>query len=287
MNTTHEIIQEGDIVVMYASRNQYKTIKVTKGKIYQCVYGIYPHDSIIGRKYGEEIQSKDKKGYLYALQLTPSLYTLVLQHRTQVLYHQTIAPVLEYFDITPNSTIVESGTGSGCLSVAFASRLKYGNTIGNGHLYTYEFHEERKKKAEEDFADLGLDQVITVVLRDVVGNGFLIENQLNEGDADCVFLDLPNVHEAIPHAHKVLRVGGKICCFCISIEQVQKSCDELRKDGKFTNILTKEYVTRPYSIRGVFEKNSKQSCIADDVLVHPINTTKGHVGYVTFAMKVN
>ena len=286
MNTTHEIIQEGDIVVLYGSRNQYETIKVTKGKVYQCKYGMYPHDNLIGRKYGEEIESTKGRGFLYALQLTPSLYTLVLQHRTQVLYHETISPVLEYFDITPNSVIVESGTGSGCLSVAFASRLKYGETIGNGHLYTYEFHEQRKLKAEEDFKNFGYEDVITVVLRDVVSNGFLIENQLNEGDADCVFLDLPNVHEAISHAHKVLRIGGKICCFCISIEQVQKSCDELRKDGRFTNILTKEYVTRPYSIRGVFEKKNTNSCIADDVLCCPITTTKGHVGYVTFAMKV-
>ncbi|GAB1219546.1 hypothetical protein ENUP19_0038G0018 [Entamoeba nuttalli] len=195
----------------------------------------------------------------------------------------TISPVLSYFDITPNSIIVESGTGSGCLSAAFGSRLQFGNEQGKGHLYTFEFHEQRKIKAEEDFKMLGLDKVITVVLRDVVQNGFLVEGLLHEQEADCVFLDLPNVYEAITHAYNVLRVGGKICCFCPCIEQIQKSCQELRKDGRFTNLLTKENVIRPYSIKGVGKRSD--DCMSSEILCCPTKTIKGHVGYVTFAIK--
>ncbi|EDR25520.1 hypothetical protein, conserved [Entamoeba dispar SAW760] len=283
MNPTEDIIKEGDTVVMFGSRNQYEIIQVSKGKQYHCKYGIYPHELLIGKHYGDEISSKDNKGHMYALALTPSLYTTVLQHRTQVLYHETISPVLSYFDITPNSIIVESGTGSGCLSAAFGSRLQFGNEHGKGHLYTFEFHEQRKIKAEEDFKMLGLDKVITVVLRDVVQNGFLIDGVLHEQEADCVFLDLPNVHEAITHAYNVLRVGGKICCFCPCIEQIQKSSQELRKDGRFTNLLTKENVIRPYSIKGVGKRND--DCMSSEILCCPTKTIKGHVGYVTFAIK--
>ena len=152
------------------------------------------------------------------------------------------------------------------------------------YLFRLLYQYNRRRIYEEDFKNLKLDEVITVVLRDAVKEGFLIEGVLEKEQADCVFLDLPNVHEAIQNAYDVLRIGGKICCFCISIEQVQKSCEELRKDGKFSNLLTKEYVTRPYSIRGVGKTQNEY--ISKEILCCPINTTKGHVGYVTFAMKV-
>jgi len=49
--------------------------------------------------------------------------------------------VITKLNIKPNSIVVESGTGSCSLSCSIL------NTIKTGHLYTYEFNEERFENA--------------------------------------------------------------------------------------------------------------------------------------------
>ena len=72
-----------------------------------------------------------------------------------------------------------------------------------GHLYTFEFNQDRAVKAKEQFEEAHLDN-ITVTWRDVCGEGFLPKNEgdYNLKECDAVFLDLPNPWEAIGHANK-------------------------------------------------------------------------------------
>ena len=271
-------VKEGDTVVLFRSRTNFRVVTVKAGEVCHNGQGLFPHDALIGLPLGGKAVSQREQGWMYVLPLTPALYAVVLTHRTQVLYQETIAPVLLELDVTPASVIVESGTGSGCLSAAFGARLKAGRDAPTGHLFTFEFHAQRKQLAEEDFARLGLGDVVTVVLRDAVRDGFLVDGALAAGSADCVFLDLPNVHEAVGHAHAVLKPGGRIACFCPCIEQTQKACDELRRDGRFTALETREYIFRPYVLR-------THRAPGAGVLCCPCVSVKGHAGYLTFAMK--
>lgn len=43
---------------------------------------------------------------------TPELYTLCLQHRTQILYNVDISQVILELELKPGSIVVESGTGT-------------------------------------------------------------------------------------------------------------------------------------------------------------------------------
>lgn len=90
--------------------------------------------------------------------------------------------------------VVESGTGSGSLSTSIIRSIFPG-----GHLFTYEFNQVRSEKAREEFDRLGFgeQQLVTVTHRDVLSNGFLLNNEeegtvLVGGESiDAVFLDLP------------------------------------------------------------------------------------------------
>ena len=115
-------------------------------------------------------------------------------------------------ELGPGSVICEAGTGSASLSHAILRAI--GDT---GHLYTCDFHENRVQLARDEFTKHGYGpNRVTATQRDVCSNGWPIE-----GQADAVFLDVPNPWEAIPHAINAIRkTGGRICSFSPCIEQV-------------------------------------------------------------------
>lgn len=138
--------------------------------------------------------------------------------------------------------MVESGTGSGSLSHAFARTI----APSNGHLHTFDFHEERADKARKEFEEHKMDKIVTVRHRDVCADGFQLENV-----ADAVFLDLPHPWEVVKHARDALRTrGGRICSFSPCIEQVQRTCLALKEAG-FTELSTLECLNREFQVRKI------------------------------------
>ena len=117
--------------------------------------------------------------------------------------------------LRPGYKVVESGTGTGSLSVSMCKAV-----FPKGHLFTFEFNESRAKNAKLDFEKLGLDSFITVTHRDVLSDGFLLDDKVTASMADACFLDLPSPERAIPHAYQILKKKGKVCNFSPCIEQV-------------------------------------------------------------------
>jgi tRNA (adenine57-N1/adenine58-N1)-methyltransferase catalytic subunit len=54
--------------------------------------------------------------------------------------------------------------------------------------------------------------------RDAYNDGFLVDDHLEENQADAVFLDLPSPWLAVPHVKKILKRGSKVCNFSPCIE---------------------------------------------------------------------
>lgn len=97
------------------------------------------------------------KGWAYALQPTPELWTITLPHRTQIVYTPDISMISFQLEVKPGSIVVESGTGSGSLSHAFLRAVK-----PSGHLHTFDFHEQRCEIAREEFGKHGIGEWVTV-----------------------------------------------------------------------------------------------------------------------------
>lgn len=87
---------------------------------------------------------------MYILAPSPELWTRVLKHRTQILYLPDISLVCAYLELRPGCVVLESGTGSGSMSHSLARAVH-----PSGHLYTFEYHEERSKIAGEEFKNNG------------------------------------------------------------------------------------------------------------------------------------
>lgn len=299
-----EVIDKGttlmhakDMVIIYKSHDEMDMIQLeeeSKKSIYNCKLGSFPHTFFIGKPYGSQIWSADRKKYLYALKPTPQLITASLSHRTQILYAPDISFIVSSLEMINGSIVVESGTGSGSLSTSIARAI-----APKGHLYTYEFNSERAQQAHKDFVKYGLSDVITVNCRDAVKDGFMHEPKMSHL-ADAVFLDLPNPWETIKHVVDVIKTYGKLCSFSPCIEQVQK-CTEAMADQGFIGIKTYECLTRNFDVQPVTleslakkEKveqqptpepstNKKAKNPETKYYAQPFTTERGHTGYLTIS----
>merc|ERR1712025_1011703 len=265
--------------------------------IYQTKYGSIKAVDLVGVKYGTKVQLS--RGYGYALHPTPELWTKCLPHRTQILYSTDISMILLQLELKPGSVVIESGTGSGSLSHSIARTI-----APTGHLYTFDFHQERVDRARLEFNEHGMGELVTGRHRDVCAEGFDIV-----GKADAVFLDLPHPWEVVTHAKVAIKAsGGRLCSFSPCIEQVQKTCQELKSAG-FTEISTLECLNREFQVRKitlpVFEpdmdplansrkrkleekEEQEEDCKTEEkeskfVTGVPLTTMPGHTGYLTFA----
>jgi len=93
----------------------------------------------------------------------------------------------------------------------------------------------RVEKAKEDFVMTGVDSITTVTHQNVLANGFALDGIDLESSVDAVFLDLPSPWQAVGHAKRVLKAGGRLCNFSPCIEQVQQASDKMRELG-FTDV---------------------------------------------------
>ncbi|KAK9106298.1 hypothetical protein Syun_022309 [Stephania yunnanensis] len=227
-------------------------------------FGVFKHSDWIGKPFGSKVLS-NKGGFVYLLAPTPELWTLVLSHRTQILYIADISFVVMYLEIVPGCVVLESGTGSGSLTTSLARAV-----APCGHVYTFDFHEQRAAAAKFSIPDL------------------------------------PQPWLTMPSAAKMLKQDAVLCSFSPCIEQVQRSCETLKKD--FTDIRTFEVLLRTYEVKegsldcGNINKgdspqslpckrkqsssrssNGTNKSSATTVMAKPCSEAKGHTGYLTFA----
>uniref|UniRef100_A0A1D1Z2X6 tRNA (adenine(58)-N(1))-methyltransferase n=1 Tax=Anthurium amnicola TaxID=1678845 RepID=A0A1D1Z2X6_9ARAE len=290
-------ISDGDLVIVYERHDAMKAVTVRAGSELQNRFGVFKHSDWIGKPFGSKVLSS-KGGFVYLLAPTPELWTLVLSHRTQILYLADISFVVSYLEVVPGCLVLESGTGSGSLTTSLARAV-----APSGHVYTFDFHEQRGASAREDFERNGLSSLITVGVRDIQREGFPDEFC---GAADSVFLDLPQPWLAIPSVGRMLKPDGVLCSFSPCIEQVQHSSETL--SSNFTDIRTFEVLLRGYEVREVRlgcmgdegtivgnppckrkqhpsseENNGHMERIASSIMAKPCGETRGHTGYLTFA----
>jgi len=187
--------------------------------------------------------------------------------------------------LKPGSVVCESGTGSGSSSHHFERCI-----APSGHLHTFEFNQTRADMARAEFKRNGISENVTVTCTDVCKNGFGLKSE-----ADAVFLDLPSPWVAVPHAAEALKLTGRVCSFSPCMEQVQKTCDALRKCG-FDQVCTIETLLRPYQVQTFTCRGGAKTDVGTGSKVpvegpkrrrlsRPESKMRGHTSFLTFATK--
>lgn len=104
-----DLIQDGDVVIVYLGHNSMMPVKVQHGGQTQTRYGAIRHSSdLIGQRYGSKVTCS-KGGWVLVLHPTPELWTVCLPHRTQILYTTDISIITMMLELKPGSVVCESG----------------------------------------------------------------------------------------------------------------------------------------------------------------------------------
>jgi tRNA (adenine57-N1/adenine58-N1)-methyltransferase len=211
--------------------------------------------------------------------------------------------------------VIESGTGSASLTHALVRAV-----APHGHVYTFEFNEARAVAAAREIREHGLSHLCTVTHRDVERSGFPASLA---GCCDAAFLDLPGPWKCIPSVARSLRPDGVACSFSPCIEQVQRACEALEKEGfgdaQTVELLGREHDVEARTVRrdvrkafavkkkgergnakrkrfggpngeeagggegGTRDAGADADADAEIVLAHARLATQSHTGYLTFA----
>ena len=140
------LISENDLVVIYERHDMMSHVYVKAGDIYNNKYGAFYHDDFIGKPFGSKVFSKCSPGWIYTLEPSPEIWTLALNSRTQIVDSLDASIITFNLDVYPGCVVVESGTGSGCMSLSLIRAL-----APTGHLHTFEYNDKRTEMVKQDF----------------------------------------------------------------------------------------------------------------------------------------
>ncbi|KAJ5512707.1 hypothetical protein N7463_002259 [Penicillium fimorum] len=190
-----------------------------------------------------------ESGFLHILAPTPEAWTISLPHRTQVVYTPDYSYILHRLRARPGCTVIEAGAGSGSFTHASARAVfnGYPGTDGApkrqrlGKVCSFEFHEQRAAKVQQELKDHGLDGIVEATHRDVYEDGFLLGDPKTgkSPKANAIFLDLPAPWLALKHLVRNPPPGQEsaldpdspayLCTFSPCLEQAERTIRTMRK----------------------------------------------------------
>jgi tRNA (adenine57-N1/adenine58-N1)-methyltransferase catalytic subunit len=184
-------------------------------------------------------------------------YVLEMPRGAQVIYPKDLGPILMLADVFPGARVLESGVGSGALTLTLLRAV--GPT---GHVTGYELREDFATRARSNVERLlGADLPLRVEVRDVYEG-------VDEEQLDRIVLDLPEPWRVVKHAEVALRPGGIVVAYLPTIGQVARLREELAGSA-FGMAQTLEVIQRGWHVDG-------QS-------VRPDHRMVGHTGFLTHA----
>ena len=250
------VFAPGERVLLVDAKRRRHLITLAEGGDFHTHAGVLPHDDIIGQPDGATVRTT-KNARLTAVRPTLAEYVLEMPRGAQVIYPKDLGPILILADIFPGARILESGVGSGALTLALLRAV--GTT---GHVTGYEIRDDFARRARTNVEGfLGADVPLDIEVRDIY-EGIGLDGM------DRLLLDLPEPWRVVKHAEAALHPGGIMLAYLPTIGQVARLHEELAGSA-FGMIESLEVLQRTWHVDG-------QS-------VRPDHRMVAHTGFLTHA----
>jgi len=246
----------GDRVLLVDAKRRRHLITLADGGEFHTHAGVLAHGDIIGQPDGVTVRTT-RNARLTAVRPTLAEYVLEMPRGAQVIYPKDLGPILMHADIFPGARVLESGVGSGALTMTLL------RAVGpSGAVHGYELRDDFAARAQRNIEHfLGPDLPLTVEVRDVYEG-------IDVDGLDRVVLDLPEPWQVVPHAMEALRPGGILIAYTPSIIQVSQLRDALASRA-WNGTRTLEVLHRGWYVEGQ--------------AVRPDHRMVAHTGFLTTA----
>jgi tRNA (adenine57-N1/adenine58-N1)-methyltransferase len=246
----------GDRVLLVDAKRRRHLISLSAGGQFHTHAGVLEHDALIGSPEGSTVRTT-LGSKLVAVRPTLAEYVLEMPRGAQVIYPKDLGPILILADVFPGAKVLESGVGSGALTLALL------RAVGSTGLVTgYEIRDDFARRAQANVEGfLGADVPLTVEVRDIYEG-------IEVTDIDRVLLDLPEPWRVVKHAEQAMHTGGILLAYLPTIGQVARLREELAGSA-FGMTETLEVLQRTWHVDG-------QS-------VRPDHRMVAHTGFLTHA----
>ncbi|MBC8364490.1 MAG: tRNA (adenine-N1)-methyltransferase [Actinobacteria bacterium] len=245
----------GDRVLLVDRKDRRYLVTLVTGGEFHSHTGVVDHDDLIGAPDGSHLRSS-RGGSFVAFRPTLADFVLKMPRGAQVIYPKDLGTILMLADIRPGVRVLESGVGSGALSMTL---LRAGAEV-TGYEIRQDFADRARQNVEDMLGSEPLDRY-DVEIRDAYGG-------IDESEFDRVLLDLPEPWRVVPHAARALRRGGIILAYTPSIVQAATFRESLGEHG-FAYPETLEVMHRSWHIEGA--------------AVRPAHRMVGHTGFLSHA----
>ncbi len=253
------VAKAGDLVLLIDQERK-KFLRILEpGGVLQTHKGTIGYDDLIGLPYGSEVYTHLGHQF-YMFRPTTDDLVRALKRKSQIIFPKDLGYIVMKMGLRPGQTVIEAGTGSGGMTLAFAMLLGE-----NGRLISYDRRADMQELARRNLERVGLAGRVTFKLRDI-SEGF------DETDVDALFLDVLTPWEYLEQAHAAMRGGAVLGCLVPTVNQVQRLVRALF-DGPWFLVEVEEILLRTYKV--IPER------------IRPEDRMIGHTGYLIFARAVN
>ena len=223
--------------------------------------GAVQHADIIGQPEGSRVRSS--QGRIFTA-VRPRLIDSVLDmpRKSGIVYPKDAAHLVAWADVAPGQRVLESGVGSGALTLQLLRAVgPAGQVIG------YDLRPDFIQLTLENVRAYASPQPTNLLLRE-----HNIYTEIPDVGLDRVVLDLPEPWRILPHLSEALHAGGWVAAYTPSIMQASQFVEALRAAKSYAQIETDEVLLRGWHIQGQ--------------AVRPEHEMVGHTGFVTVARLV-
>lgn len=284
------VLRVGEKIQFTDRKGKRITAQLIAGGFTQTEHGLICHDDVIGQSEGvvittvsakresqqirENQESKDLSksgnkpwkaaraigGWDYVV-MRPRMvdYVLSMPRGAQIMYPKDIAQVIALGDIRSGMRVLESGAGSGAMSLSLL------DAVGEcGKLTTIELRPDFARIAESNATLYYGKRPEWWNL--LTGDFDSVAKTLDAHSVDRIMLDMLDPWNRLEQAHRVIVPGGVLVAYVTTTTQMSRMAEALRESGMWTEPEIQETLERTWKAQGL--------------AVRPDHAMIGHTGFL-------